>query len=69
MTFEEQCEHMKRVWRSPGECPCSKKCCDKPDNFTVPAHDCVEDDPTEAICEGCYITECGSCRSKCGCDI
>jgi len=44
-------------------CPCSGKCCDKPDLFT-PEHNCCE-----SVCEDCFVTECGSCYKSCCCDL
>lgn len=44
-------------------CPCSGKCCDKPDIY-CPEHECKE-----SICESCFDNECKNCGNWCACDL
>lgn len=45
-------------------CPCSGKCCDKPELF-CPDHICESED----FCESCFVSECSNCHNSCACDL
>lgn len=55
---------MKKEDKQTGLCPCSGKCCDKPDLF-CPEHVCKFSD----ICEDCFTNECNNCGNSCCCDL
>jgi len=48
---------------STGLCPCSGKCCNKPETY-CPSHYCRED-----VCEDCFTSRCRNCHSECSCDL